>query len=234
MRKLRIIGIAIIAALAISAVASSAASAALPEFEGNFPRSFQGSNTTNTVNFMIASAGETWVACQGDKIKGLITSAKGGTVTTELEHCAVPASRSCHTAGAAEGHIVLSGAAELVYLEKAKKTVAIAQQLGTTHLLCAGGVELTVQGHDTINKNFEEELARLITPITPVNTTTTTFTLSIQQSAGVQAVTAYENSAGVKVSRQFLELKLSEFQQMGLGFSTNPILTMSAPMKINA
>jgi hypothetical protein len=125
MHRLKVIGLALVAAFALSAAVASSASAAKPEWFQNkavikanvsFEGKAEGSATLETEN-------GTQVVCTSGKASGEITAPKNATKTTVTFTGCEQSGKECKSAGAAEKEIVtneLSG--ELVYLNKSTES----------------------------------------------------------------------------------------------------------------
>jgi hypothetical protein len=183
--KSRTIFAALVAVFAFAAVASASALAALPEFipsEGaKWPITMEGSAATASGRFDTIN-GHNW-ECSGNRVKGEITAAKALSATLELTNCSNLNEGGFQT-GEEVGTVVLSGKGTLVYLNKAEKKVGILDEIPATEIRSEGGqVNIHVRG-------------KLLIPITPINTSTTKFTLPIHGEGGLQEHRTYENEKG--------------------------------------
>ena len=188
MKRIRVIGLALVAVLAISAVASATASAAKPEFVfAGIKKGLKGKSGAGTLETVSKEKVTCAKSTNGGEIEGGNGSKKVTGVVVTFTGC-VSSGFKCSTTGAAAGEIVtksLSG--ELGYINKAAKTVGV--DLAPTgggefvEFNCAGGiVKVKVKGS-------------VIGQITPVNKkvlTTEHFTLTFTQTSGKQAIEKFE------------------------------------------
>jgi hypothetical protein len=176
----------LVAVFAFGAVGVSSAAAALPEFvhgEGEaFPVSFEGGLSGTEEARIETSQLGTELECGNVKITGSITGAKAATVTDAMRECALFGEKPCETAKAGAGKVTITGSASLDYTKKTGKEVALVLSVGETKITCAEET-LTIKGS-------------IILPVTPVNTKTTKYQMTIKGASGKQAVTQYENEKG--------------------------------------
>ncbi len=182
--RIRMLNLALLAALTACATASPAASAALPE------------QVPSTGAFTIASGAGTFetvkkeaVKCTGDKGAGELTGPKTGKAKITFEGCTGPFGVKCNSTGEAAGKVTTELNSELVYLNKAKKEVgeklALAKEV---EIKCTALATLKVRG------------ATLCLILPPLNEPPRKeFTLACEQAAGKQRFTEFENAAGEKV-----------------------------------
>jgi len=192
MKRIRIIGLALVAVFAISAIASATASAAKPEFVfAGIKKGLKAKSGSATLE----TASKEKVTCtsssNGGEIEGGNGSKKVTGIIVKFKGCK-SSGFACSTSGAASEEIItnsLSG--ELGYIKAAEKTVGL-DLLPTgggefVEFNCAGGiVKVKVKGS-------------VIGQITPVNKKVTTaehFTLTFTQSGGKQGIEKFET--GVK------------------------------------
>jgi hypothetical protein len=193
------------ATLALGAVGVSSASAALPEFTGTtFPVSMEGAVSTESSAVEFDNTEESVIGCEGMKVKGEVTGAKSSSLTLEASRCKTEekiSPEACHTPGAAEGVVTISGTAGLNYISKASKTVGLVLPLtGELEVICK---------HD--KRAYDVYLrGAVIIPITPVNTSTTKYSLTLKvKSTLEQEYAKYENEKG-ELIKAVLELQAYE------------------------
>jgi len=186
---------ALVAMFVLGAVASASALAAPPEFTlktgEKFPDKIEGL-FKGPAGFESESL---YAACSSNKTTGEVTSAKITSLSLEWAGC-VDKGTSEHSKGAPEGDIVVSGSASLVFINQAKKEVGILFTLKETQIE-AGATKLRLSGS-------------VLIPISPINTETRNFDLSInQESPGKQKYKNYENEKG-EAEYAALQVKLGE------------------------
>lgn len=151
MRRVKILGIAMLAMLAISALAASASLAATPEFlpeatAGN-PITFKSETVKGTHPVLETLAG-TKVECEKATNTGSITGLKAGTVKITFEKCKelTAGSQCTGLSDTTAGNITTEGNLDLVagLLKKTKEEVVAAAVLLTKsiHFTCLSGIIL--------------------------------------------------------------------------------------------
>ncbi len=116
MRKITIIGAALMAIVALSAVAASMASAALPEFLPNAPvkPGFSIKSGAGTLSV----SGQPNTECKKDKGSGAITGAKTATLTVDFEECKILSFIEAHSLGDPNNTILLHVTGLLCWIKK--------------------------------------------------------------------------------------------------------------------
>jgi hypothetical protein len=189
-----------VAAFAFSAVVSASASAVLPEFSGTFPTSIKKAVFTKEAKLETKS-GST-VKCTSFEVTGTLKAAKELESTIAFKGCTASFGAKCtNTANPEEIKVTAGGIP--VYYEKLSKEVgirALPRELGNQY------TEFTCAGISKVKVRANAALGGLLCSITPVNTSTTKYTLTCNGSAikGVNEITEYENEKGEKV-KSFLE-----------------------------
>lgn len=218
MKRIRLGGLCLAAALALCAAVAVSAYAALPEFSGPFAKMF----TSKSGASRFRAVGGKRVLCTADTNVGEITGPKAGKVTITFTGCALK-KVPCNTPGSGPGEIVTpSLAMQLGYINKGLKTVGIdlTEPAGAPMLLfsCSSGTRIVVIGS-------------VIGKITPVNTLVTpseVFKLNFIQAGGIQKV---QNLEGEPVDT--LEMSFNgPFEKAGFG-SRDKIL-FGEPVKLIA
>jgi hypothetical protein len=167
--------------------------AGLPEFVGLSENKVPTISTNEPV--VLATTGGGWlITCRkGVTGEGSFTSAKTLTMALTLTGCreeVLGNSVACSSAGAAVEEIKTGALeAKLVYTSKAAKEVALVFNYRGTAIFATA----------TCNTAKVEVKQGPIAPITPINTSTKTHTLSFNTSNGVQTPTQYENGLGEKI-----------------------------------
>ena len=217
MIRMRTLIMAFVAVLAMSAVAAASASAALPEFSKTKVKvtGKSGAGTLETVT-------GTKVTCTGGTSSGEITAEKTVSKTLVIFTGCASSGFKCSTSGAASGELKtkeLTGT--LGYLTKSTKEVGLdlkpASGTEFIEFECAGGiVKVKVTGS-------------VICPLTPVNTSTTTFTLTCKQKAGVQEFKKFEGG-----EEDVLKTSKNGGAAEGSGEETTTTLTASEAAEIKA
>jgi hypothetical protein len=162
----------------------------------NFPRFFPAEGVKFPIALESKSTGEwemnsegTRVDCKGSKLKGEITGPKALSVTTELEGCVDSQNgKECHSKGLAEGHLVINGDGQLVYLSKAKKEVATILTL-PAKFECGTATGVTEGG--------------ALIPLKPVNKKSSDLTFKAEARGAAlneQVPAEYENEKGKTMS----------------------------------
>jgi hypothetical protein len=195
MRSLfRNVFLAVVAVLALGGVATASASAALPELVNSkgaelVKKQFKGESSQRMI-FEAQVGGDQ--ECEKLLLAGGVKGTKGGEATLTL-NCA----GSCHTKGAKENEMKLPVSVNLVWLSKAKETVALLLSL-------PGVVDLEgyCWGRDAFPPHLFELSGSFLVPINVINKLSTAYTLSVKQKKGIQEPDEYENEAGEKVKAQ--------------------------------
>jgi hypothetical protein len=141
------------------------------------------------VNFTNASG--TSYGCKSGSGEATITGNQSATATLHFTTCQGGEGPKCHSKGAEEGEIVTSAVpVELVYLSKAKHEAGLVFNYN-------GGTFAEWTCHLTEGLGIRHSI---VVPITPVNKSQKTYTLTFAQSThGVQNPRKYENAEGKEV-----------------------------------
>lgn len=169
MRKLKVLGAAIIAVVALSALAAATASAALPEFlPGNAGEKFTGKSGPGTLEV----PPELPIVCKADTVTGenTGTSKKTGLALVSFTGCTALGFIGAHSLGDPEGTILVHVELELCYINKAAKEVGVISEVLPVHIEVAGKL-LVVTGAQ-------------VAKITPLNKSTKEFKLEYKQKEG--------------------------------------------------
>jgi hypothetical protein len=169
MRKLKLVLLAVFAVAALSAVAAATASAALPEFlPGNAGEKFTGKSGSGTLEV----PGEGPIVCKEDSVTGenVGTTKKEALALITFKGCTVFGFIGAKSLGDAEGTILVHAELKLCYISKANKEVGVLTKVLPVHIEVAGKL-IVVEG-DQVGK------------ITPVNTSTTKYSIKYEQKEG--------------------------------------------------
>ena len=166
MKRIRILGMALVAVLAMSAVAVAIASAAAPEFS---PATNSGTSKSATATF--TEEGEVFsIKCSSNTGTSTITSATGGTFTETFKGCKAASIETCTGEGEASGVIKTKGSFVLGFITGEEVGLKFSPE--ATKFSCAGtAVKVT---------------GCAAGPITPIGETTTKFTVKLTASKGKQ------------------------------------------------
>ncbi len=210
---------------ALGGISSASASAALPEFapEGaSFPIAVSGASTEATGLFSAIGGSSLLPKCRGYKVSGQITGAKAVSLTLELTKC-LDNYRECNTKGAAAQHIALPGKGTLAYIEKATGKVGVVLTLPVIEVSCEGFVILL------------KAPVGIVTPITPLNVTTSKVDLTLHGEKGKQEYRSYENEKSELVTEASLETFTgATYSTSALAVSGEIALSVIKPIKIIA
>jgi hypothetical protein len=206
MHRLKLLVLALMAALAMAVLASASASAALPEFSTpGFSVTLKGGEVRFT------SRNGAGYGCAGSSGEFHITGVKTATVQLTFTQCEGPNLVHCQSPGSPAGEIRTGTLpVELVYLSKERHEAGLDVNYGTPK-------------STTIAKwtcGFAEGLGirnYILAPVTPVNTKTTSFTVKFAEAGqGEQNPRFYEGEAGEKVFAFPEEALLSSFYEEGM------------------
>jgi hypothetical protein len=185
MKRLKVLGLALVAAFALSAVAVASASAALPEFEGPFPNKVKtGTSGAGTLE----TKGGSKITCTSDTFVGEVNAAKEvKKVVVTFKGCETTIlgiKVKCNTAGQAAGVVVTEPIhGTLGYTAKPKTGLDLEPEVGTTFAtLECGGTKVTVKGD-------------VVCEVSPTNVKTAKFKITCKQTKGVQEWTKLEGGA---------------------------------------
>jgi len=189
----RVKGVILVAAmLVMSAIAVASAAAALPEFDGPFPKPFHSLGGAG----LLETTGAKKVNCASNHVNGNITGPKTDLALIRFLGCEnteiLPV--KCNSSGQGTGVIQTSPILSLLgYLNKTTKEVGVLLEPDNTALFasfeCGGIVKIEVKG-------------TVVGKITPVNTKSKTFTLELKQAGGVP------NPSGLEGQTDLLATKI--------------------------
>lgn len=209
MKRMRVVGVCLVAVLAVGAATATAASA-LPEFTGPFPKTF----TSTSKASLFETVGGTKTKCTADTNTGAITGPQSGEIQITFTGCKL-GKTPCNTPGAVPGTIVTNALSLTIgYINKAKKVVGadlVEPTSGAGFLAygCGPLIFVRVQG----------SVIGRIRPINKLVTPAEVFKLKFAQALGVQK---YPNLEASPVD--ILESSFGgPFEVTGLG-STDAIL----------
>jgi hypothetical protein len=170
MQRAKLLVVAMLAVVALSAVATATATAALPELlPGNAGEKFTGKSGSGTLEV----PGEGTIVCKEDSVTGenTGTTKKEAKATVTFKGCTAFGFIGAKSLGDAEGTILVTAALKLCYINKANKEVGVLTKISSPVHIEVAGKLIVVEG---------DQVAR----ITPINTSTTKYTLKYEQSAG--------------------------------------------------
>jgi hypothetical protein len=215
MRRVRIVGRYVAAALAMSAVAAPSGWAALPEFSGPFPKAF----TSTGKQAVLETAAKAKVVCAGSTDTGEAMGPKAGTMIVKFTGCKARGA-PCMNPGAAPGtivtHVLIS---QLGYLNRAKREVGVDLTNGNllAEFVC-GSVRFLIKG----------SVIGRITPVDQKVKPPKGFLLTFVQSGGKQKFTKFQGGP-----KDVLESSFGgSFEEAGL--SSMDVITFSAETEIHA
>jgi hypothetical protein len=195
--RIKVLGLAVVAAFALSAIASATAMA-LPEIVNSKGVALAAGTkiTDRSGKSVLETIKGSKITCEKDKSAGEVTGARTAKNTITFEGCTA-FGLGCNTSGKViEIHVTST----VVYLNEKEKTVGIVLALEKEPTITCGGVQkLKVRG-DTI------------CPVSPVNTLTKVVTLACKQTKGVQEPLEYEEG-GKKVKPPLNETEASGFPE---------------------
>jgi hypothetical protein len=176
----------------------------LPEFilgEGvTYPVALEGSSPATKASLQSAAGN---VGCEGVNTTGTISASKTlSLLRYELQHCKKGATE-CQTTGAESGQVVVTGSANLVYINKAEELVGLVFNLSEATVTCGSSVE--------------KARGTLVIPVTPIGIKTThpALTLTRNGEAYENTYTTYENEKGEGITTK-LELNFGTGYKKGL------------------
>jgi hypothetical protein len=165
---------AIVTMLVLGALASASASATLPVFSAGLAGTVE-KPTTFTLKGGTASLipADTTFTCTSSTGSGAITSDKAGTASFTLHNCEKFPGKLCTSPGATAGDVVFSTVPfKLVYVQKepaAQVALDFNKKINTFATFICGGIKVVVR-------------SSILAPVTPINTTTNTFTATFSVS----------------------------------------------------
>jgi hypothetical protein len=176
-----------------------------------------------------------YYGCASVTGEGEFTSHKAGTMKFTFKQCNLGTGGKCQSSELTPGEITTGSLpVELVYTNKAKHEAALdlnyeepTEVFPPTHKTfakweCSNGLGWTKSGIR----------GSILVPITPVNTQSNAFKLSLVAEKGVQSPSSYETEAG-KVYKAFPEMALvstTEYYSEGAAWDTQP-LELTTPTK---
>jgi len=185
MKRVGIIGICLAAVFALSAAAS--ASAALPEFTGPFPKTFELKSGPTT----LATSTGLKVKCSVARGEGKITSAQMGTLTIKFVECQLAGLPCGQPAGATPGEIATSPlTATLGYVNSAAKEVGLdLQGAPSVAVFECGGVGT---GYDFVVKG---SVIGKLSPVNKLQRAGAPFKLRFARIGNKQKIMSFEGGA---------------------------------------
>jgi hypothetical protein len=183
MRRLKMLGLAVVAVFAVAAVVASAASAVvLPEF--SVESSSTGTSETAKLNLTGAA-----ITCTSGTSNAVATSKKDGRGLISFSGCTLKG-EECHSLADAAGAILIGmeGTEGTYHLVRIKSGDAgIWFLIPAVHIECKfEALLVVVQGN-------------VLGLITPILSDTKTFEVKVNVVAGKQEITEFENNSGEKV-----------------------------------
>ena len=174
MKRMRIMGLCLVAVFAVGAATATVASA-LPEFTGPFPKTF----TSTSKGSLLETVGGKKTKCTADTNLGEITGPQSGNIRIVFTGCKL-GKLPCNTPGAAPGTIATNMLTMRIgYISKANKEVGadlVEPNLGFTAYVCGPAIFVKVTGS-------------VIGRITPINKSVIpakVFKLKFAQTLGAQ------------------------------------------------
>src|ERR1700694_3391706 len=182
MKRVRSLGLCLVASVAVSATTAASASAALPEFTGPFSKPF--TSTIKASSF--ETVGGVKLQCKAGTDTGEIVGPQNGSMKMVFTGCQLK-KVPCNTPGAAAGVIATNLLTmKINYISKPKK------QVGVDLLEPGGGPFMTYGCGPTLRGVVVGSVIGRIGPINKLVTPSATFPLSFMQTAGIQKVTKLE------------------------------------------
>jgi hypothetical protein len=179
MRRVKLIGVAILAVVALSAVVSASASAAAPEFkpaEGKI-------TATSGLSILQIKGGNAIFECEKDILTITITGAKTTTFDWDFYGCKVDGIFEGNSPGDAAGTILIDGTDTLCKISGTRIGDALA---------------ITPVTVEVAGKHSEVE-GTVIGEVTPTGKKTLTGELILEQSGGAQKITKCEGETGTLI-----------------------------------
>jgi hypothetical protein len=240
MKQIKMLGLAALAAMAVMAlVGAGTASASQPKAEpegGTFPVSFTGSGGAGTLETVSESGKVRTVTCTGNTSSGEVNSATTvKKVNVKFTGCTTSGpfgnNWTCTSSGAASGEVVTVALKGTLYYVKAGSSesgILLEPESGSTFasFTCKGiflSETLTVSG-------------AVVGKLTPLNSLTSSFTLTFTQTAGVQSPESYLDNAcsAVKAVLSTTGSGAETFGPIQSGISATESLTTAKKIKIAA
>ncbi len=176
MKRIRILGVALAAVFAFGAVAIASA-AKMPEFK---PATNEGKSTSTTATF--TEEGEIFsITCKENTGTSTIKTATTGTFTETFNKCKAAGIETCTGEGEKSGVIKVTGSFTLGLIKKEEAGAGIEFKPEPTKFECAG-TKIEVTGCAA-------------GPVTPTETSTTKFTVSLKAKSGKQEPDEFEGAS---------------------------------------
>jgi hypothetical protein len=173
MKRIRILGVALVAVFAFGAVAS----AAMPKFS---PATNEGTSKSSTATF--TEEGEIFsIKCEKNTGTSKIENETEGKFTETFNKCKAAGIETCTGEGQKSGVIVVEGTF-MLGLIKLEETGAGIAFLPTPTIFACAGTKIEVTGCAA-------------GPVTPTGTKTTTFTVELKASKGKQSPNEFESKS---------------------------------------
>jgi len=182
MRKVTLLGLALVAVFAFTGLVTSMASAAeAPKVLSAFPNKFEGTSGKGKLEEEGAFAS---IECKKDTNSGSFTGEKSGTLTLKFKECSAVGGK-CKTSGAAAGEIASEGSTVPVLISKGDIGILIKPAAVT--ITCTG----TLIGEFTVKVTGTIIILMNVTPGKAVKAKEK-FELIVKQSKGKQEFTTCE------------------------------------------
>jgi hypothetical protein len=207
MKRIRNLGLALVALLATSGIAVASATAAFPEFSGTIPTNIVEKTYTQLAELETKKG--TKVVCQKFTVKGKLTGATELESTITFKECTAFGFAKCTSAGAGAGEIVVPAGGEPVYLNEVSKTVAIRAIPKKANNEYVEFTCTAIGINNTIKVRANAANGGLLCQIKPVNTATKNYELICKKGAGAGENEFTEYEKGGLKTRSFLESKLN-------------------------
>ena len=179
MRRFGFLGFAFLASLSVSAIPAASASAevvGLPEFSVE-------TKFTGTIGSSKLGLSGAEITCTSGTEEGSPGSKQDGTLAIDYKGCKLSGT-PCHSLGDTGEQILVSGSYAIVRLKS--KSAGIVISVGEVHVECESLKTLVVVRGEVLGS------------ITPFNTKTTKYQVTVKAKEGKQEFTEYENSSGAK------------------------------------
>jgi hypothetical protein len=190
MRRIAMLGLTILTAVALAAIASSAAFAVeLPEYETQ--TNFTG--TSGSLKLNLAGAG---IKCTSASTTGTASSKTHATGDMDITGCTL-GGEECHSLGDPSGKVLV----ELLFIMLRLKSGSAGELFGLDkelHLECKFASTLIL-----IAKENASNSQGILGIITPILTATKEYKAAVNVNAGVQEATQFETDTGEKVTVKF-------------------------------
>jgi len=215
MKRIRILGLCLVAVFIASAVLAAASSATLPTFNGPFPKPF----TSKSKEVRIETVGKTTVTCKASTDAGKVTGPKAAVIKLRFTGCEA---RSAPCSNAGPGEVLTSTmSGTLGYISRA------ARQVGFDFVFPGAAIASFTCGN--LRVSIVGSIIGRILPVDKKVNPPTPFTLAFVQAAGKQKFTKLEGGA-VDVLKS--SVNGGALEESGL--SCIDSVTFAAPTRINA